>query len=968
MAANKKKVTINSVSTLIYYFNRYLLNSDEKSFDSFLNKNAQEIEEVAESLNLDDIDTKSKKYAELLIYLANNEDNFEDKASILEYLSPLYDSLIAKSVYLGNDIDDLLTKTEQGKKTTKSTKNNQVKNDQINKLSTFLNTYQPTINSNKRLRKTGKSSRIWSFFKKVVAPALVTGVACAGVGVGLGLSGIVAGSSLLWSGSILATAITLGSIGFSAYLVLTPTITLIKNGFTRLHYNRMVRKNKYGTNLQIIQNSNEKNLANIDNLPVNKLIRKIQRTNEKIINGNRFVNYFRRNVNRNRLHALSKYYEELQGIKYTETDRGATEKLKNYIAKTIRNNVENQYKYSLIRDKKIVEDLDIFGKHDINVTNRRHVNKGKSHVYNRANSLFADIVINDHILGTKPNNKNNPIWPAEKINGLLGEMIKRNEKKSTKAKKVKEPKVKKLVEDTKETEENIETEENEEQAQNPTRTSGKGRRRSILGRKKQPKNLEEAEEDSQVQDPARRISGRGKRRSILGRKNDEPQTKQKDEEGSQVQNPAIISGSGSNKDLLKGKGKTPTQTPEKPKGSKTEEKTPTPPKAAPKLTPVQKELESRDFTKTDSYKSAINEILEAIKNDKSIEYSTYEKAIKNHVTFMVERSSKLTKTSIIEGIPGYCAKLKQQQEAAKAKKAAEEENKKRKQSEQAAAKLAQKQEGNFNKVMSAFKDDYAKLGDYNKTRFEGIVKNSLFNRTVTEAIEECKGYMTTFLLAEGKTHTQTQPEKSKRSKTEEKTPTQPKAPKLTKTQKRGFDAKDQKSAITEALNEIYAKIDSFDIGYKKSLEEQVSKRVETTDLTKKQIVNGAISSYKEAKQQEEARQQEEAKIQAEQVKDAENKNNERAKIDVAERDRFIRRLKNLGILRTKLITEFKQVFREEKQREDLLEEFRRIESSGSKDYESLETMAREMIKNNEDTLVDMYDPESGSYVGRAWIK
>jgi hypothetical protein len=150
-----------------------------------------------------------------------------------------------------------------------------------------------------------------AFLKKVVVPTLITAGAAAAVAFGIAMSGLVGGSVVLGvipvTSSQTITAVATSILAGATALVATPTIILSKNALTRKYYKLAYKDGK--TNLKDYVNGTD-----LENLPMTKLIEKIENTKHKIIEANhgkaitkpfRFIKkHVLNTINRNRIHHL----------------------------------------------------------------------------------------------------------------------------------------------------------------------------------------------------------------------------------------------------------------------------------------------------------------------------------------------------------------------------------------------------------------------------------------------------------------------------------------------------------------------------------------------------------------------------------------------------------------------------------------------------------------------------------------
>ena len=242
------------------------------------------------------------------------------------------------------------------------------------------------------------------FAKKVLLPATIVGLVGAAAGVGLAFSGLTAGASVFWTGSIAATIRTLASIGLVGGFGLTVGGLIAGNQITKAIHRRALNKHKGWTNEEVLQTLNGdysyENIKSLTNLPVNAFINKIIETQNKIRNShNPIANYFRRRRNRNRLHSLASFEDKLRNSKNADTDKvGVTNALLNYIEEFRQTNLENSYARRLLTGKKVFEDADIYGKHNPNLGTRKNVKKDKEAVYSRVRELMPKFV-ESHIFG-----------------------------------------------------------------------------------------------------------------------------------------------------------------------------------------------------------------------------------------------------------------------------------------------------------------------------------------------------------------------------------------------------------------------------------------------------------------------------------------------------------------------------------------------------------------------------------------
>ena len=154
--------------------------------------------------------------------------------------------------------------------------------------------------------------------KKGLIPTAITSAAIGGVVSSVATSGLSAGSKILnlipvMSSQALTTAVT-ATIGVGAGLVLTPVVFYAKNKLTKAHYNLWYKNAK--ENLSEYENGTE-----LEDLPITKLMLKIQNTKHKILklnSGNWFTKALKfvpkhilNAVNRNRIHHVEAYTQDL---------------------------------------------------------------------------------------------------------------------------------------------------------------------------------------------------------------------------------------------------------------------------------------------------------------------------------------------------------------------------------------------------------------------------------------------------------------------------------------------------------------------------------------------------------------------------------------------------------------------------------------------------------------------------------
>ncbi len=154
--------------------------------------------------------------------------------------------------------------------------------------------------------------------KKGLIPTAVTSAGIGGVVSTIVSSGLPAGSKLLgiipvMSSQALTTAVS-ATIGIGAGLVLTPVVFYAKGKLTKAHYKFWYKNAE--SNLNEYENETA-----IEDLPITKLMLKIEKTKHKILelnNGNWFTKALKfipkhilNAVNRNRLHHVEAYTQDL---------------------------------------------------------------------------------------------------------------------------------------------------------------------------------------------------------------------------------------------------------------------------------------------------------------------------------------------------------------------------------------------------------------------------------------------------------------------------------------------------------------------------------------------------------------------------------------------------------------------------------------------------------------------------------
>lgn len=218
--------------------------------------------------------------------------------------------------------------------------------------------------------------------KKLVMPTLITAALAAVAGVIIGGVAAIAGSSIFWSGNIGLGIASIASVSALAGVVLAPTIILSKNRITREHYRK-----KYGTkkalNFKMLADSDVTKAEDIatnpelTNLPIKKLISKIEDTESKLIqyakSGSKnpfklMAAYFRRKTNRNRIHELMAF-KDMLAEKADEDGLEAKvkksyEAMLGYIGEFIENDEIKNYALSIERDG-VIHNLDIYARNQL---------------------------------------------------------------------------------------------------------------------------------------------------------------------------------------------------------------------------------------------------------------------------------------------------------------------------------------------------------------------------------------------------------------------------------------------------------------------------------------------------------------------------------------------------------------------------------------------------------------------------
>lgn len=218
--------------------------------------------------------------------------------------------------------------------------------------------------------------------KKIVMPTLITAALAAVAGVIIGGVAAIAGSSIFWSGNIGLGIASIASVSALAGVVLAPTVILLKNRITREHYRK-----KYGTkkalNFKMLADSDVTKAEDIatnpklTNLPIKKLINKIEDTESKLIqyakSGSKnpfklMAAYFRRKTNRNRIHELMAF-KDLLAKKAKEDGLEAKvktsyEAMLGYIDSFVENDEIKNYALSIERDG-VIHNLDIYARNQL---------------------------------------------------------------------------------------------------------------------------------------------------------------------------------------------------------------------------------------------------------------------------------------------------------------------------------------------------------------------------------------------------------------------------------------------------------------------------------------------------------------------------------------------------------------------------------------------------------------------------
>ena len=222
--------------------------------------------------------------------------------------------------------------------------------------------------------------------KKVLIPTIATGAVVGGVGAGIAASNMVAGSLMYGfipvTKNVLVNMAMAGIPGAAIGAAATVGAIAAKNIGTRLYY-----KMRYGSasqNLNKIENG-----VKLENLPISKLMNKIENTNNKILNlrdGKKSTSIFRKAyrhflnaVNRNRIHHLEAYTKDLvkifdkigsQGTKEEFLQMQPTYTLLKQVDNFIQKDVQTGKLYNLLTCKEkdnhvhvdYMENLDIYTK------------------------------------------------------------------------------------------------------------------------------------------------------------------------------------------------------------------------------------------------------------------------------------------------------------------------------------------------------------------------------------------------------------------------------------------------------------------------------------------------------------------------------------------------------------------------------------------------------------------------------
>lgn len=311
---NVKGVTMNNsinINQFAFMCNEYLNDSSNVTFNYFLSEKQYIKTNFDDEINFQNVDnlisksTKQsafkfentamnrKKLAMIVDFLANNCTNIEDykKSTKANFL---------------RDITNILAKENINLSLSKKSFENLTQNVAMYDKNMYVPKSHPKLNF---LR------------KRVLRPALIVGAGC-GIGASiLSTISVVANSSFI-SPNLLVSIGAWASAGAVIGGVATAAVSIAVNKLTRLHYSKKYCQKS--NTLEALKNANIENIeelesSNID-LPIKRLIEKLQKTNQKVCK-NKHSNWFNRvvmnglvykKIHRNQLWALASYVEFLK--------------------------------------------------------------------------------------------------------------------------------------------------------------------------------------------------------------------------------------------------------------------------------------------------------------------------------------------------------------------------------------------------------------------------------------------------------------------------------------------------------------------------------------------------------------------------------------------------------------------------------------------------------------------------------
>ena len=311
---NVKGVTMNNsinINQFAFMCNEYLNDSSNVTFNYFLSEKQYIKTNFDDEIKFQNVDKLISKSTKQSVF------NFENTAMNRKKLAMIVD-------FFANNC----TKIEDYKKSTKANFLRDITNilakGNINlslSKESFANLTQNVAMYDKNMYVPKSHPKLNFLRKKVLTPALIVGAGC-GIGASiLSTISIVANSSFI-SPNLLVSIGAWASAGAVIGGVATAVTSIAVNKLTRLYYSKKYCQKS--NTLEALKNANIESIeelesSNID-LPIKRLIEKLQKTNQKVCK-NKHSNWFNRvvmngaiykKIHRNQLWALASYIEFLK--------------------------------------------------------------------------------------------------------------------------------------------------------------------------------------------------------------------------------------------------------------------------------------------------------------------------------------------------------------------------------------------------------------------------------------------------------------------------------------------------------------------------------------------------------------------------------------------------------------------------------------------------------------------------------